>query len=202
MEKGKVDIFKKATERSEPIREVLRRNDRLFTWGLEAAPDLRVEVYTNRGLGPVVLLLHQDGGFNTFVEASPNSNKIDDDVKALDSYLNPIRDIDKPKPSLREVARRFPSLTSKIDAIPPVSEFASVYSDNSRISNALFEAYDPEKNITHAGWVTGGSKHAIAFILNIWSASSPFNLAAAMNVWDSAHRAAFKAWLNDGGFTY
>jgi hypothetical protein len=199
------DKFKRAIERSEPVREAMRKHDCLFVWGLEAAPDIRVEAFSKLGLRSVILLLFPDGGFTTFIPADPDSNRIEGDVAALETYFTDaekkvgIRDIDKPNPGLRAIARRFPSLMSKVDAIPLKP---NPYNDHAQIADSLRAAYDPETGKQNAGWVTGGGRCAIAFCLNIWSVSSPFNLAVAMNTWDSGHKAAFKAWIADGSPTF
>lgn len=51
-----------------------------------------------------------------------------------------------------------------------------------------------------SGAITGGSGHAVAFVLNVWNsewaikARWPFNIVRAMGTWDHWHRRAFLEW--------
>lgn len=91
------------------------------------------------------------------------------------------------------------------------------------LSNALglepWDAMPFARDGVRGGWHTGGSRHAVRFLLQLWnphtdwrkvaveegwcsarSAKSPdhplapFNVVAALCTWDQKHRAAFLAW--------
>lgn len=48
-------------------------------------------------------------------------------------------------------------------------------------------------------WQTGGSIHAVRFVLSVWDprhrwSAGAFSITQALQVWDTAHQHAFLAW--------
>jgi hypothetical protein len=80
-----------------------------------------------------------------------------------------------------EVVNRFPSLRNSPHLMPWSAEKFARYWRTS-------------------GAITGGSGHAVAFVLNVWNSEWavshrwPFNIVRAMGTWDHAHRRAFMEW--------
>ena len=80
-----------------------------------------------------------------------------------------------PRGDISALAESFPSLRGR----PGVSPFN----------------FDLLHDQLSQGWITGGSRFAIQFILSVWNSDeNPFNVVQALNVWDEAHTHAFLAW--------
>jgi hypothetical protein len=110
--------------------------------------------------------------------------------------------------TLREIATRFPTLENHLPAMKPEA-LTWPEADNAHVAvwaANLVEVFDNSADFATlsavrsgggTGWVTGGSRHALRFLVGVWNGGGHFDVFAAYGVWDSAHRAAFRAWTVD-----
>jgi hypothetical protein len=81
---------------------------------------------------------------------------------------------------IQELAQQFP-LLPKLPGIDP---------------------WSPEQLLLQLDVVCSGTRHAILFLLSVWNPNwhqdntgEPFDLHAALKVWDEAHHEAFLSWV-------
>ncbi len=63
----------------------------------------------------------------------------------------------------------------------------------------LWNANVLDLSAKRGAWTTGGSIHAVRFVLSVWDPNykwkvGPFSISQALQVWDGSHHRAFLAW--------